>query len=192
MGEPSPQFLEELSHLRGSMKPPDLTPDIFPSDLDVIDFDPNGKFRIRTSASGQRIAAVVFSFVFFLGVGTTVFGGVGFILGMALWAWRAWLGIYISINLTKMTYGVHTPMSGAWVFSAPDVEIRLSRKRDKWKTTLVIGELEVIERISSEKRTYHDLEIFVNALNSRLGRPVQMEVAEGVHVSASSSESQSS
>ena len=33
------------------MKSPDLTPDIFPSDVDVIDFDPNGKFRIRTSAS---------------------------------------------------------------------------------------------------------------------------------------------
>ena len=171
MGEPSSQFLEELSHLSGSKKPPDLTPDIFPPDLDVIDFDPNGKFRIRTSAWGQRTAAVVFSFLFFLAAGSTV-GGIGVLLGMALWAWRSWLGIYISINLTKMTYAVITPASGNWNFWVPDVEIRLSRKSNEWKTTLVIGELEVIERISSEKRTYHDLENFVNALNSRLGRPV--------------------
>lgn len=192
MGEPSPEFLEELSELTRSTKPPDLTPDIFPYDLDVIDFDPNGKFRIRIASLGQRIAHAVFSFMFFVVFASEMFGAVGFFLGILLWAWRSWLGTYISINLTKMTHAVVTPASANWTSSAPDVEIRSSRKGEGWKTTLVIGEMEVIKRISPENCTHHDLENFVNALNSRWGRPVQVKVAEGVYVSPSGSESQSS
>lgn len=184
MNGPSPQALSELSQLQRTMRPPELTRDVFPPDLDVIDFDPSGKIRIRTSASGQNTVAILFSSVFFPSIGASFGGALGLLLGITLWVWRSRLGIYVSVNLNRRSYALVTPGSAEWTSGAPDVEVRASRNGDQWKTTLVIGGLQVIERLTPNSGVHPDLERFANALNARLGRPVQVEIADGVYISA--------
>lgn len=182
MGEPSPKVIEELARLSKGLKVPDLTPDLFPHDLDVIDFDPKGKLRIRTSSKGQNLIAGFFSLFFAVVVGSSLASFPAFLVVLAFFLWRMYLGIYVSINLSRGSYALVTPGSAEWMTSAPRVELHSSKRHGLWKTRLLIGGLEVITRETAKKQAHADLEAFVDALNARLGRRVPVKVAEGIYM----------
>lgn len=182
MGEPSPQTIEELTQLRKGLKVPDLTANLFPHDLDVIDFDPKGKLRIRTSSTGQNIGAGLFSLFIAIMLGSSLGSLPAFLVVLAFFLWRVRLGVYVSINLSRRSYALFTPGSAEWMTGAPDVELHSAKSHGCWTTRLLIAELEVITRKTVKEQAHPDLETFVNALNARLGRRVPVKIAEGVYV----------
>jgi hypothetical protein len=180
--------IEQLSRLRSSLKPRELTPEVFPPDLDVLKFDPYGKFEIRSHMPmAMRIFWGLFClphYILFLGlIGVILFRSslVGGIVGVLLWIWRNYLGSYVSINQTAKKYSLFMPAAVSWYNNSPEIKIQSIFKGNKWITTLLIANQVVVERQSDTKIDYKDLEEFTRSLKWRLGDII--EIAEGVFIS---------
>ena len=181
------QAVELLSNLRDALKPPELSTELFPSDLDVLNFDLNGNFRIRGVVSkGAQVFMALFvlpHYIIFPGlIGAAIFESflLGGVVGAALWIWRVRLGSYISISFHKKKYACFSPGGGAWCEGFPEVTLSSSYEKNKWKTSLLIGGQTVIERESNEK-LHRDLEELAKSLKWHFGSPI--ELAEGLYIS---------
>ena len=178
--------LERLSTLRQKLRPQDLTPTIFPRDLDVIDFNKDGKFRIRSPVSnGARIFVGLFCLPHYL-IFPELLGRwlispwIGLIVGGLLWLWRVRLGHYVSIDLSKEKHALVMPAAASWSDGFPSVELKSSYIENQWTTALTIAGLDVIERTSADEPDESDLKEFSNSLKWRFRH--QIEVAEGVYI----------
>jgi hypothetical protein len=179
--------IEHLSRLRKKLKPDDLSRNVFPHDLDVIEFNPSGKFKIRSRMStGNRIFVALFClphYLIFPGFfGFPVFDSYifGAIVGVGLWVWRNRLGAYVSIDIPKKKHALIMPAAASWMKRVPEIEVKSHYNNNIWKTDLLIGGETVIERETAKEQRHEDLDKFVKALKWSLGSSI--EIADGVYI----------
>lgn len=160
MKQPAP----ELAHLR------------FPPDLRLLDFEAGRRLRLRyRTARGQRAfwaAFCLLHYLIFPGALTIVLTGShypGVAAGAALWAWRVWLGHYVSIDFRKRRFWVVTPASFQMSRAFPEVTLETVSEGSRRHSRLRIGGQEVLSREADGPHPPADLVEFAAALLTAMG-----------------------
>jgi hypothetical protein len=191
-----------LSKFRDLLKPSKLlTPDVFPSGMRVLKFDPERllviSLQVTPGVKGGLAAFCIIHWTLFPGLagawlasipfhatGSLVGGLIGAAVGLFFWARLTRDGPYIRINLQKRTYALISVAYATWYTTCPTADSQSAYQDNRWVATARIANQPVAISTSTRSQANAEgaLTPFVTAFNWSLGN--RIPIADGVYIEA--------